>query len=150
MLYLPPIPASTPEPIPLLTTSQADRQELLHLTLPQGKKVHWLFYTYFGILGFIYLKKVKLIFVEIYIYKRFIKILSSPTARQIDKNYSSYFNLRGMYTQLRKFWHDSQNICTIKAFQMMKFERRDDSKLQLYIGFYLIAPHYYKKNTNYT
>ena len=35
-----------------------------------------------------------------------------------------------------KFLRDSQNICTIKAFQMMKFERRDDSKLHLYIGFW--------------
>ena len=36
---------------------------------------------------------------------------------------------------LGKFLRDSRTICTIKAFQMMKFERRDDSKLHLYIGF---------------
>ena len=34
-----------------------------------------------------------------------------------------------------KFLRDSWKICSIKAFQMMEFERRDDSKLHLYIGF---------------
>ena len=35
-----------------------------------------------------------------------------------------------------QFLRDSRTICTIKVFHMIIFERMDDSKLHLYIGFW--------------
>ena len=64
-----------------------------------------------------------------------------PKCPKMFKNGYDIFFFFLSYTTLHetlskgKFFRDSRTICTIKAFQIMKFERRDDSKLHLYIGF---------------